>query len=138
MFSVDLSIRETGGHAVVALRGELDIADAAQAAAVLAAVGARGSRVIVDLAGLRFIDASGLAALVRGRKRARRAGGELLLAAPRHQVLRVLTVTGLTSVFAVHASVQEAATSAGGSRPAARRPVRAAGHAPALIPRTAR
>jgi hypothetical protein len=29
MFSVDLSTRECGGHVVVALRGELDIADAA-------------------------------------------------------------------------------------------------------------
>jgi hypothetical protein len=33
MFSVDLSTREGGGHAVVALRGELDIVDAAAVAA---------------------------------------------------------------------------------------------------------
>ena len=34
MFSVDLSTREYGGHVVVALRGELDIADAAAVEAV--------------------------------------------------------------------------------------------------------
>ena len=38
MFSVDLSTSEYGGHVVVALRGELDIAGAAGVAAALAAV----------------------------------------------------------------------------------------------------
>jgi anti-anti-sigma factor len=69
MFSVDLSIREGGGH------------------------------VIVVLGGLEFIDSSSVAALARGRKLARHAGGDLLLAAPQHQVLRVLTLTRLIDVF---------------------------------------
>jgi hypothetical protein len=38
VFSVDLGTRECGGHVVVALRGELDLADAADVAA------ARGGR----------------------------------------------------------------------------------------------
>ena len=41
--------------------------------------------------------------------RARHAGGDLLLAAPRQQVLRLLTLTCLIDVFSVHASVDEAA-----------------------------
>ena len=93
MFSVDLSTSECGGHVVVALRGELDIAGAAGVAAALAAVAARKPEIVVDLAGLEFIDSSGVAALARGRRHARHAGGDLLLAAPRQQVLRVLTVT---------------------------------------------
>jgi anti-sigma B factor antagonist len=102
MFSVDLSTRECDGHIVVALRGELDIADAVS-------VAARNLGIIVDLAGLDFIDSSGVAALARGRKHARHAGGDLLLAAPQQQVLRVLTLTRLIEVFPVHASVAEAA-----------------------------
>ena len=130
MFSVDLSTSECGGHVVVTLRGELDIADAASVAAALAAVAARQPEIVVDLAGLEFIDSSGVAALARGRKHARHAGGDLLLAAPRQQVLRVLTLTRLIEVFPVHASVDEAASRAGLRRPAttpvAGRPVRVA------------
>ena len=113
MFSVDLSTRECGGHVVVTLRGELDMPDAASVAAALAAVAARQPEIIVDLAGLEFIDSSGVAALARGRKHARHAGGDLLLAAPQQQVLRVLTLTRLIEVFPVHASVDEAVGSAG-------------------------
>jgi hypothetical protein len=70
---------------------------------------ARGPQIIVDLAGLEFIDSSGVAVLVRGRNLARQAGGDLLLAAPRQQVLRVLTLTRLVDVFPVHATVAAAA-----------------------------
>ena len=118
MFSVDLSTRECDGHVVVALRGELDLADAADVAAALAAAVAREPRIIVDLAGLEFIDCSGVAALARGRRHARQApgAGDLLLAAPQQRVLRVLAITRLAGEFSVHASVEEAAGSAGRSR----------------------
>ena len=119
MFSVDLSTRECDGHVVVALGGELDLVDAADVAAALATVAAREPEIIVDLARLEFIDSSGVAALARGRKLARHAGGDLLLAAPRQPVLRVLAVTRLVDDFSVHASVEEAAGSAGRSRRAA-------------------
>jgi anti-sigma B factor antagonist len=109
MAGVDLSTRESDGQVVVALRGQLDMAEAAGAAAAFAAVAASEPRIIVDLAGLEFIDSSGVAALVRGRNLARQAGGELLLAAPRQQVLRVLTLTRLVDVFPVHATVAVAA-----------------------------
>ena len=116
MFSVDLITRECDGHVVVALRGELDLVDAADVAAALAAAVAREPRIIVDLAGLEFIDCSGVAALARGRRRARQAGGDLLLAAPQQRVLRVVAITRLAGEFSVHASVEEAAGSAGRSR----------------------
>jgi anti-sigma B factor antagonist len=107
---VDLSTREFGGHVVVALRGELDIADAAAVAARLAAVAAREPQIIVDLSGLEFIDSCGVAALARGRKHARHAGGDLLLAAPRQLVLRVLTMTRLADGFGVHATMEKVAS----------------------------
>ena len=130
MFGVDLSTRDCDGYVVVALRGELDIAGAAGVAAALAAVAARKPDIVVDLAGLEFIDSSGVAALAHGRKHARHAGGDLLLAAPQHQVLRVLTLTRLIDVFPVHPGVDEAASSARGRRrpaaPIAGHPVRVA------------
>ncbi len=119
MFSVNLSTRECDGHVVVALGGELDLVDAADVAAALVTIAAREPEIIVVLAGIKFIDSSGVAALARGRKLARHAGGDLLLAAPRQPVLRVIAVTRLVDDFSVHASVEEAAGSAGRSRRAA-------------------
>ncbi len=116
MFSVDLSTREWDGHVVVVLGGELDLVDAADVEAALVTAAAREPEIIVDLAALAFIDSSGVAALARGRKHARQAGGDLLLAAPQQPVLRVLAVTGLIDNFSVHASVEEAAANARHSR----------------------
>jgi anti-sigma B factor antagonist len=125
--SVDLSSRGCDGRVVVALRGELDVVDAANVVAALAAVAVREREIIVDLAGLEFIDSSGVAALVRVRKQARHAGGDLLLAAPSLQVLRLLALTRLIDVFCVYASVELAADAAECSRqataPVADRPV---------------
>jgi anti-sigma B factor antagonist len=116
MASAGLSTREYGGHVVIALDGELDVVDAASVMAVLAAAAARNPRIIVDLAALEFIDCCALGALCRVRAQARQAGGDLLLAAPRGQVRRILTLTGLIGVFSVHASVEEAVRTAGCSR----------------------
>jgi anti-anti-sigma factor len=86
MISTDLSICGCDGHVVVTLHGELDLVDATYVAAVLTAVANREPEIIMDLAGLKFIDARGVAALARGRKQARQAGGDLLLAAPQQGV----------------------------------------------------
>ena len=113
MFSMNLGSGESGSHVVVALHGELDLVDARAVADALEAVAARGPRIIVDLSGLEFIDASGIAALSRGRRRARGAGGDLLLAAPQQRVQRVLAILWEASGSDLPASVAEAAASAG-------------------------
>jgi anti-anti-sigma factor len=97
-----------GGHVVVALNGYLDVVNAESVMAVLAAAVARDLRIIVDLAALEFIDCCALGALGRVRAQARQAGGDLLLAAPRGPVRRILALTGLIDVFSVHASVEDA------------------------------
>jgi anti-sigma B factor antagonist len=113
MFSANLSTRSYNGYAVVALRGELDLADAAVVAAELTALAAREPMIIVDLAGLEFIDSSGVAALARGRRQARRAGGDLILAAPRRNVVRFLALIQLAEAFSIYATVEAAAGEAG-------------------------
>jgi len=117
--NVVLIPRECDSRVVVGLRGELDVSVAVRIVAQLSVVAARERDIIVDLTGLEFIDSSGLAALVRVREQARRAGGDLLLAAPQRQVLRLLNLTRLTDVFSVHASVDEAASDADRLRRAA-------------------
>jgi len=106
MFSLDLNVSDIDGHAVVALCGELDLADTSDVAAhLIAAVAAYGPSVIVDLAGLTFIDSCGLGVLVRVLRWTRQSGGDLPLAAPQHQVRRVLQITGLIDAFTVYPSV---------------------------------
>src|SRR5258708_23815023 len=62
MVSMNLSSRECDGRAVVALRGELDVVDAASVAAALTAVAVRAPEMIVDPAGPGVIDSRRLAA----------------------------------------------------------------------------
>jgi anti-sigma B factor antagonist len=120
MFSADVSTRSFDGYAVVALRGELDLADAVAVAAELTAVAARERAIIVDLAGLKFIDSSGAAALAIGQRQAWRAGGDLVLAAPRRQVARLLVILGLVEAISVYTTVAEAAREVGQYRERAR------------------
>src|ERR1700678_2363519 len=117
MISAKLSTREAGGHLVVTLGGELDAVDADSVAAALAAAAARNPWIIIDLAELEFIDCSGLRVLARAREQARQAGGDLLLAAPRRQVRRILALTGLADVFCVYTSLAGAAQTTGRSGP---------------------
>jgi anti-sigma B factor antagonist len=109
---VDISIRDSDGQAVVALRGQLSLAETPGVAShLVAAVAACGPSVIVDLAGLDGIGYSGLSVLLRLRKWTRRSGGDLPLAAPRQPVRHLLEATGLIDVFSVYPSVEEAASS---------------------------
>jgi anti-sigma B factor antagonist len=117
VLNVDLSIRDFDGQAVVALRGQLSLAETPGVASrLIATVAASGPSVIVDLAGLDGIGYSGLSVLLRLRKRTRRSGGDLPLAAPRQPVRRILEATGLIDVFSVYPSVEEAAKSIGQAR----------------------
>ena len=108
MFSIDLDIRECDDNVIVALSGELDMADAADVTAALTAAAAGRRKVIVDLAGLAFIDCSGAAALVRARRRAQQAGATLLLAAPQRRVRRVFELSRLIDCVFIHLSVEQA------------------------------
>jgi anti-sigma B factor antagonist len=98
-------------YVVVALSGELDIADAARVARGLSAAAA-GARIIVDLAGLTFIDCGGVQALVSAWEKARQAGGDLVLAAPQKRVARLLALTDLIELLPVFGSVKEAVNGA--------------------------
>jgi anti-sigma B factor antagonist len=108
VFSTILRIRGCDGHLMVTLRGELDLVDAAAVAVALMAAADREPRIVVDLAGLAFIDVTGITALARARKYARRAGGDLLLAAPRPQLTRLLAIDALAYRFSVYARAEEA------------------------------
>ncbi len=71
---------------------------------------------IIDMSALDFIDCSSLSVLLRVQRLAQCAGGDVVLAAPRRQALRLLALTGKDDAFGLHASVEDAFVSIGGRR----------------------
>ncbi|HEY6526824.1 MAG TPA: STAS domain-containing protein [Solirubrobacteraceae bacterium] len=88
--------------ALVALRGELDLATAPQVAEVLdgLAPDAGGVRhIVLDLRGLTFMDASGLHALVRQNNHARQNRHNLAVVRGREAIDRRLTLTAADEIL---------------------------------------
>jgi len=108
MPGVELKASVRDDHMVVVLRGELDVTDAAAAEAAIAALAAPGQSLIVDMSALDFMDCASLGGLLRVQTVARRGGGDVVLAAPQLQALRLLALTGKDEVFCVRASVETA------------------------------
>jgi anti-anti-sigma factor len=104
-----LSVRRSHGYAIVTISGEIDIARApALREQLIGLLRPGASRLVVDLSGVTFCDASGLAVLVGVARRVGLLGGVLRLAAPTPLVSTVLRLTGLDSRFEIFASVPEA------------------------------
>ncbi len=104
-----LSVRSQDGYTVVTISGELDIASApVLRERLLDLLRPGASRIVIELSGVTFCDASGLAVLVGASRRASLLGGVLRLAAPAPLVAAVLRLTGLDSRFEIFASAPEA------------------------------
>jgi anti-sigma B factor antagonist len=83
------------GLPVVAAPEQIDISNASELRlALLAAAAYRRGTLVVDMTRTRFCDSAGLHALVAAHKRAQAEGGELRLALPAVDVLRVFEITG--------------------------------------------
>ncbi|WP_165958820.1 STAS domain-containing protein [Actinomadura sp. KC345] len=109
-----------GEHTVIAISGDLDIASTpALRERLNAALRDTGPLVVIDLSGVTFCDASGLALLVGARRRTLPKGVTVVLAGPRPQVNRLLRVTGLSRVFTVRPTVSAARLARPGIRSAA-------------------
>lgn len=90
------------------VQGDLDIATGPELREALGALVEDGrSRIVVDLSPVGFMDSSGLGVLVDVHKRLRQSGDELVLVCDEGPVLRVLGITGLDKVLAVHGDLQE-------------------------------
>jgi anti-anti-sigma factor len=84
-----------GGEHVLRVKGELDIATAPDLERVLLTVRPRGERVVLDLAGLRFMDSTGLRVLLRAQAAARDGRWELYLRDVPPNIGRLFTIAGV-------------------------------------------
>jgi anti-sigma B factor antagonist len=97
----------------VQVEGELDLAVAGRLDEVLTAAVEQCKQVLVGLERCDFIDSSGIAVILRAHNRMQEDGNRLVVYGPTDQVLRVLSMTGLTSNGLVFDSAAEALAALG-------------------------
>lgn len=92
-----IEIERVGDEHVIRPVGELDLltrSDLEQA--LLAAERGNARRIVVDLAGLGFIDSSGLNLLLQADARSRQDGDRLILRGGSSEIRRVFEIAGLS------------------------------------------
>jgi anti-sigma B factor antagonist len=96
-------------YTVLAVKGEVDVYTAPRLREKLVELASQGKhQIVVDLEGVEFLDSTGLGVLVGGLKRLRSNDGDLALVCTQTRILKVFEITGLTKVFAISGSVDEA------------------------------
>jgi anti-sigma B factor antagonist len=104
-----LDVRESNGYSVLAVHGEVDVYTAPRFRERLISLVSEGKhRIVVDLEGVDFLDSTGLGVLVGGLKRVRTHDGDLTLVCTKSRILKVFEITGLTKVFTIYESVDDA------------------------------
>jgi anti-sigma B factor antagonist len=109
-----LRFRMTSAHVagsayVLALAGEVDLAQAAELDAELASLLTEGARhVIVDLLEVPFLESSALSVLIRCSKLLRAKDGDLTLVTDDARITRVIEITGLWSHFRFERTLSDA------------------------------
>jgi anti-sigma B factor antagonist len=109
-----LDVSEQNGYSVLAVSGEVDVATVPRLREQLHGLVAQGSnKIVVDLDSVDFLDSTGLGVLVGALKRVRSNDGELSLVCTQPRIRKVFEVTGLTKVFNLYDSVDEAVSGSG-------------------------
>jgi anti-sigma B factor antagonist len=101
------------GAEVVDVAGEIDVYTAPRLRELLIdLIGENICQLVVNLDRVEFLDSAGLGVLVGAMKRVRARDGSLDLVCTRAQILRVFKITGLTQVFGIHETVDQAIAAA--------------------------
>ena len=111
MTTIDLALenRLEAGWTVVDVTGEIDLHTAPTfRERVYELIDQGTTRILLNLSSLDFMDSTGLGVMIGSLKRLKERDGTLALAAPQHSVRRVLEVTGLTKIFPVYDTLEEA------------------------------
>lgn len=107
------AVSEEAGRLVVKLNGDIDLEHAPRVRELLLECVGREKDVVVDLAGVDYIDSSGIANLVEALQTANRQGTGFQLVSVTGQAMRVLQLARLEKVFAIHDDLAAAIVAAG-------------------------
>ena len=101
LLSIDISF-PVEGVALVELVGELDVVSVEEFSVCMSDLRGGGrSHVVIDVAGITFIDSSGINALVRSVRSVEARGGTAVIAAPSAVAQRVFAITLLPQIVPV-------------------------------------
>jgi anti-sigma B factor antagonist len=103
-----LSTESRGDSTVITIHGDLDIITSPRLDESLARLQGAHPRVILDLAGVDFLDTSALAVIVGHWKKLEAAGGTLALAGARYRYTKTLWITGLADKLTMYETVADA------------------------------
>ena len=107
-FSVEYTVTDEG-IVVLVISGPMDVATVPQLRDLMVRLIDEGHhRLVLDLAGVDFIDSIGLGVIVGVVHRLRPHGGAIAVAAPSEQVRQVLQITQLARVVALYDATAEA------------------------------
>ena len=101
-------VREKHGRRIVALSGEVDLESSPRARTVLLNAVKEGQPVLVDLAGVTYMDSSGIASLIEAFQQAKKKEAGFALVSVNPAVLRVLNLARLDKVFTFHENLESA------------------------------
>ena len=97
------------GIEVIDVQGEIDMYTAPRLRELLIDLVSKGSyQLVVNLDKVGFLDSTGLGVLVGGLRRVRAHDGALDLVCTREPILKIFRITGLTKVFGIHETVDQA------------------------------
>ena len=106
-----IDVSKVDSQAVVTVAGEIDVYTAPKLREKLIELVSEGTYdVVVDLEKVDFLDSTGLGVLVGALKRVKAHDGSLSLVCTQDKILKIFKITGLTKVFPIHTSVDEAAS----------------------------
>ena len=109
LVNLDLETNEQEGRSVVSLRGEIDVYTAPRLRqALIDLVNGGANDIVVDMERVEFLDSTGLGVLVGGLKRVKSNEGSLRLVITQDRIMKIFDITGLSKVFPIHGSVEEA------------------------------
>jgi anti-sigma B factor antagonist len=109
--SVDLKLDHYNkdGIEIVDVEGEIDVYTAPRLRELLIDLVNNGEyQIVVNMEKVEFLDSTGLGVLVGGLKRVRAHDGSLDLVCTQERILKIFRITGLTKVFGIHDTVDEA------------------------------
>ena len=105
------------GIEVVDIEGEIDIYTAPRLRELLIDLASKNNyQLVVNMDKVELLDSTGLGVLVGGLKRVRAHDGSLDLVCMQERILKIFRITGLTKVFGIHTTVDQAIAAAKGRR----------------------
>lgn len=104
----DVRTELTQGGAVVHVSGELDLATASKLEDVVVALPSSADPVVVNLSECTFLDSAGMRVLLTAARRLADEDRDLRLVSADPRILRVLEITAIDTLIAVHPSLEAA------------------------------